>query len=256
MSNTQGWGLTGRLIAKHFGALGNTIASAIANFDPETATEADRDNLAGKLKDIGTRYAQAKTAFEKEEKDVIVLKQQIEQDENVAAALVDRLTAGTIDEATATLFCEELENAKARLPQEVQEADEARAFMDELKSIVDEMSKRLQEFDVVAARARREAASAQAQVDLQRTRQGQQEDLRTLRGEAGGSSSALGALQKRAANLRAQAEGMKIVTDIGNKPADDKAKLDALRKSVATGSTGTPSVADRLKALAANKQTA
>lgn len=256
MSNTQGWSLTGRLIAKHFGALGNTIATAIANFDPETATEADRDDLAVKLKDIATRYAQAKVAFDKEEKDVTDLKNQIEADENVAAALVDRLAAGTIDEATATLFCEELEASKARLPQEELEASEARAFMDELKSIVDEMSQRLKDFDAVAARARRESAAAQAQVDLQKTRQTQQADLRTLRGEAGGSSSALGALQKRAADLRAQAEGMKLVTDIGNKPADDKARLDALRKSVASGSTGAPSVADRLKALAASKQAA
>lgn len=256
MSNLQGWNLTGRLIAKHFGALGSSLASMIANFDPETATEADRDNLAATLRDVATKYAKAKIAFEKEAKDVTELKTQIANDENVAAALVDRLTAGQIDEATATLFCEELEAAKSRLPQEVQEETEARAFMDEVKSIVDEMSDRLSKFDAVAARARREAASAQAQVDLQRTRQDQQADLRTLRGEAGGSSSALGALQKRAADLRAQAEGMKVVTDVTNKPADDKAKLDALRKSVATGTVGTPSVADRLKALAAAKQPA
>ena len=52
MSNLNGyWGLTARLINKHFGALGDKIAEAIAGFDPETATEADRDRLAATLRE-------------------------------------------------------------------------------------------------------------------------------------------------------------------------------------------------------------
>eukprot|EP01032_Pedospumella_encystans_P033974 gene33974-38398_t len=46
MSNSNGWALTARLITKHFGALGDRVSEAIANFDPETATEADRDRLS------------------------------------------------------------------------------------------------------------------------------------------------------------------------------------------------------------------
>ena len=51
MSNASGWGLTARLVTKHFGALGNRIAEVIANFDPETATEADRDRLVATLRE-------------------------------------------------------------------------------------------------------------------------------------------------------------------------------------------------------------
>ena len=51
MSNASGWGLTARLVTKHFGALGDRISEAIANFDPETATEADRDRLVDTLRD-------------------------------------------------------------------------------------------------------------------------------------------------------------------------------------------------------------
>lgn len=46
---------------------------------------------------------------------------------------------------------------------------------------------------------------------------------------------AMTAWQKRAGDLRAQADGMKFLTDIGNKPADDRAKLDALRASEVAG---------------------
>lgn len=66
----------------------------------------------------------------------------------------------------------------------------------------------------------------------------------------------MSALQQRAAQMKAQADGMRVVTDIGNKPADDKAKLDALRSSVASGSTGgAPSLAARLAALAEQSAT-
>ena len=50
MSNSNGCGLTARRISKHFGALGDRVSEAIANFDPETATEADRDRLADSLR--------------------------------------------------------------------------------------------------------------------------------------------------------------------------------------------------------------
>lgn len=250
MSN-NGWGLTGRLISKHFGAMGDSIASMIANFDPETATEADRDNLASRLQQVAVKYGQAKTDFEKEHNSVIALNIAIANDVNVAAALGARLAAGTIDEATATMFCDELEAEKARLPGEMQQEHDAQAFMDELKAILDQMSQQLSQFDAQATKVKREMASAQAQMDLQNTRRDQQEELRSLGGASGGSpSSAMSALQQRAAQMKAQAEGMRVVTDIGNKPADDKAKLDALRSSVASGGAGgAPTLAARLAAL-------
>ena len=57
MSNASGWGLTARLVTKHFGALGNRIAEVIANFDPETATEADRDRLVATLRETAQLLA-------------------------------------------------------------------------------------------------------------------------------------------------------------------------------------------------------
>lgn len=251
MSNLNGWSLTGRLITKHFGAMGDSIAAMIANFDPETATEADRDNLAARLQEVAKKYAKAKADFEKEHNDVVTLKASISSDINVAAALGARLAAGSIDEATATLFCDELEAEKARLPGEEQQEHDAQAFMDEIKGIMDQMSTQLSQFDAQATKAKRALASAQAQLDLQNTRRAQQEDLRSMSGAGGSPSTAMTALQKRAADMQAQAAGMRVVTDIGNKPADDKAKLDALRSSVASGASGAPtSLADRLKALA------
>ena len=97
MSNTSGWNLTGRLVVKHLGALGNNIAAAIASFDPETATEADRDALAARLRDVAMKFSAADNSLKKEQKDVDTLRAQIEGDRKVAAALGERLAAGTVD---------------------------------------------------------------------------------------------------------------------------------------------------------------
>lgn len=247
MSIFKGWNLTGRLVAKHFGALGDNVASMIAGFDPETATEADRDALKAKLQEVAGRYAEAKRVFDKESADVAALQAQISADTNIAAGLAEKLEAGTIQESTALLFVEELEAAKARLPQEVQEEADARAFMDEIKSIMDEMSDRLAKFDKAASQARRALGQAQAQVQLQEARQAQQEDLRAMRGEASSTSSSLGALQARANKLANKAQGMKVVTDVLDKPAQDAARVDQLRKELS--SPAATSTLDRLKAL-------
>lgn len=250
MSNTSGWSLTGRLITKHLGSLGSTIASAIANFDPETATEADRDALAARLRDVAMKYSQAEKAFKKEQTDVDTLRAGIERDLTVAASLGERLAAGTVDEATVNLFLDELEAAKERLPQEEAEAEEAKVFLGEIKSIMDTISKQLTEFDQHAAKAKRELEQAKTRLEQQEMRERQQAELRASMGN-GSPSTSLGALQNRAAKLQAKADGLKVVNDVTEKPAQNAAKLDDLRKSVLTGSTGTPSAADRLKALTA-----
>ena len=245
MSNTSGWSLTGRLIAKHFGGLGEKIAQALASFDPETATEADRDQLAARLRDVATKLAQAKTSFAKEQKDVDDLRTRIEKDTLVASKLAERLAAGTVDEATVNLFCDELEAAEARLPLEEQEANDARDFMNELESIVKEISKQLELFDQHAKKAKQELEMARQRMANEQLRTQRNEELRDA-ANGRGASTALAALQARTAKLNAQTEGMRTVNEVTAAPAKKAAALDALREEVLSGETGKPTAADRL----------
>ena len=87
MSNSNGWALTARLISKHFGALGDRVSEAIASFDPETATEADRDRLADTLRSAAQKLAAARAAFNKERDDVVRLRELIATDEKAAQTL-------------------------------------------------------------------------------------------------------------------------------------------------------------------------
>ena len=146
------------------------------------------------------------------------------------------------------MFCDELEANKARLPQEMQHEADAKAYMDELQKVVDAFSKQLADFDSAAKKAMVQLASANAQKDLQAVRLQQQSELDGLRGLAG-HSTALDALTKRAQTVSNQAAGIKIVVDINQKPIDQAAEIDAIRKSVNQPNTAGESALDRLKRL-------
>lgn len=232
MSNASGWGLTARLISKHFGVLGERVSQAIASFDPETASEAERDRLAHTLRETAQVLASARTAFAKENEEVIILRTLIANDEKATEKLAVRLAAGTISEATVTLFCDELEANKARLPQELPEESDARACMDEWQKLVDALSEQLAAFDVQARKTERAVIAAQAEkashaVHMERHRQ--------LAGMQG-SSSALHALTRR--------------THGGGRP-DQAARIDAIRRSVSQFQTAGERTLERLQRLSA-----
>lgn len=248
MSNMNGWGLTARLISKHFGALGDKVSEAIASFDPETATEADRDRLAATLRESAQKLATARAAFDKEHNDVVRLRELIANDEKASATLADRLAAGKISEATVNLFCDELEANKARLPLEQQEEADAQEYMNELQKIVDALSGQLAEFDAAAKKAMQSLAAAQAQKDLQQLRVERQSELTSL-SDMKGHSTALNALTRRAEKVTNEAAGLRIVADIGQKPLDQAAEIDAIRKSVAQADTSTETTLQRLQRL-------
>lgn len=247
----SGWNLTGRLVAAHFGALGTRIAEALASFDPETATAADRDNLVETIQQTAVELATARRNYDKEHGDVVALQKLIATDESIFDTLAKRLEEGTINEASVTLFCDSLEANKGRLATEVEEANQAKIFNDQVQQYMDSLSSKLADYDRRAKAALANFAQAQAAIKMEELRQQNQAALNSLTSITK-STSGLDALDRIAESTRAKAEGMRIVSEINQKPIDDAAAVDEIRRMA----TQPPaeSVRDRLARLSAESK--
>jgi len=245
----SGWNLTGRLVGKHFAALGDTFAQAIASFDPETATQADRDALQEKVITVNTKLAAAKRDFDKEHQDVVNLTAQLASDKNVLVALQQRLAAGTVTEATVNTFIDEYTANQNRLPQEQAEEAQAKEFLDQLQQIVDTISDQLRKFDEnakAAQRALEQAKNANVLEDLKTQRAHELESLGGLKD----SSTALNALTAKAQKLQDQAAGKAALNSVLSEKTDREAEIAEIRASVNTPAP--QSASDRLAALLGN----
>lgn len=230
MSTANGWGLTARLISRHFGVLGERVSKAIASFDPQTANDAERDRLASTLRETAQVLASARTAFARKNEEVIILRTLIANDENAPEKLAVRLAAGTISEATATLFCDELEANKARLPHELPEESDARACMDELQKLVDALSGQLAAFDAQASKTMLALIAAKPEQPSHVMHMARHSELAGMQG----SSTALHALTRR--------------THAGGR-LDRAARIDAIRRTVSQFQTAGESTLERLQRL-------
>ncbi len=179
---------------------------------------------------------------------MLQLRQLIATDEQAAGTLAERLAAGKISESTITLFCDELEANKGRMPQQLQEEAAARQYMDELQTIVNALSRQLADFDSAAKKALQQLAAAKAQQDLQRMRAERQSQLAGLSGMRG-NSSALHALARRAQAVSDEAAGLRIVNEIGQRPLDQAAEIEAIRKSLSQPGNANESALARLQRL-------
>jgi chromosome segregation ATPase len=250
----SGWKLTAALIGKHVNVLGDRIATAIASFDPETATQVDRDALQAHLREVAVKLAGAKQKNDAAQAAATALETSIANDTKASEILIGKFEANQIDEATLTEFANNLEADKARLPGVKQDADDSQQLVDTLKEILDTVEKNLNEFDAKAKAAVRNLAQARADQERAELRQQNQDELTRLRPGAGGSSTGLSALNAAAQKARTNADAATTLADIGQKPIDRANAVDEARRIAAGGAdTATESAADRLRRISAGK---
>lgn len=247
----SGWKLTAALLVKQVQNLGTTASQMLAGFDPETATEVDRDNLKVKLREISVKLAEARRSYTAEQKEAQDLAAAIAQDEKAAVVLLDKFEAGKLDEAVLVEFTNNLEAMQARLPGEQEDATQAKELVDTLEQILGTVQKNLDDFDANAKKVLRELAQAKADQDRQKLRMDSQAQINALKNGMGGTSTALSALSKKAEKARVQADALAIQADIGQKPIDRHDAVEEARRIASGQNTGAgESAADRLRRLA------
>ena len=248
----SGWKLTAALITKHVGVIGDRIATAIASFDPETATQVDRENLQDKLREVALKLADAKHKNDAAQKTASDLETSIANDRKAADILIGKFEAKQIDKATLNEFACSLEADQARLPSVKQDASDAQQLVDTLQEILDTVEKNLNDFDAKAKAAIRNLEQARADQERADLRQQHQAELNQLRTGTGGTSSGLAALNRAADKARVEADAAQTLADISQKPIDRAAVVEEARR-IASGATPAAgeSATERLRRIAA-----
>ncbi len=245
---------------KQLGNIGESITQTIVSWDPETATEAEIEEMLAELDKITVEAGKAKAEFDREVREAQAA--QSNYDRHMAAA--DLLNA-QMQEASARgdspqaselqtsleRLLSDLEQLKPEMEREVGEAQEARVFYEEIKDVARVTAEKVKQGRAMLERAKRDMKRAEMQEKMAQVRATRAEKLAGLRKEASELGVALSSMNKSAeeARARAAASDMKAKLLSPERQEGDpnvQAALKVVSGEIPAGS-GNPT--DRLAAL-------
>lgn len=171
-------GIIARIFGKKLEQAGNAVTTAIINFDPETATEAQLAELESQLRKMSLQLAEAEQNCQREMAEAVAAQKNFELQRAAAEKINEKMIATTEPDKKASLetslgnLLDGLEALQADVIREQAEADDAKALYDQLKEAVTLMANQLKDArrvmeqaarDVQRAVAKKKSAEAQAE---------------------------------------------------------------------------------------------
>lgn len=243
--------LLGRLFGAQVDQAGESLVSALVAFDPETATQVDRDALVEKIQKVAEKFAAAKQDYDKEQNDVVVKQAQINEYLATLDVMIAQLEKQEISQSVFDDFCAGIEESQQQLQQEIEEANEAKAVKDELEEILKVLTQQMNDFDRVTSKALRDVKLAESQKEKEKLKAERDEELSNLKRGLGGESTAVKKLQEIAQKAKIEAEAAKTVREIAQKPVSQAEKMAAIMAQTKQATTPTMTAAERVAALKA-----
>jgi hypothetical protein len=201
------------LFKKHTENLFTDVQHFIVNLDPETATEAQIDEFNKKLAVASEELAKAKVDYQKEQREAEEIAGLYNQRLKAAEILQTKLDAATSEQEKAALeaslgnLVTMIEGMTADVDREKQEAEDAKAIMDELLRFVEESAETLKH----ARQRLQQAQNEMKRAELEEKRAQQRaERIEVLAGIKKGGDSfnvALSAMEKKTQQARIKADG-------------------------------------------------
>lgn len=242
------------------GQLGESVTQKIVSWDPETASQAEMEEMISELDRITIEAGKAKAAYEKEKGEADAA--QKNYDRYIAAAellskqIEDANAAGNsakAQELGASLekLLDELEKLRPELEREISEAEDAQTYYNELKELAEVTAQKVRSAREQLEAAKREMRRAELDRDKAKARAERAEQVAGLRKETSSLGVALAAMNRQAEEARAQAEASEMKTRLltPEKTKEDENIQAALRTVSGEQAPATASLADRLAAL-------
>ncbi len=233
---------------------------ALVRWDPQSATEAELRTMEQHLDELGRQVAEARQAYNREQKEAEAIKALLAQRMAAAEQLQAQFDAATDPARKASLeksletIIGLLEEMTPDVEREVKDAEDAQSFLDMLEKNYAEAGAKLKRARSDLDRARRDMSRADQQREMAER---QAEAARRVAGLTGATSSlnvALKAMQDSAAKDLASAEAANAKAKLlsPSSPENEDPNITAAL-AAASGKPTASSLSDRLAALKAKK---
>jgi hypothetical protein len=236
------------LLGKQGEAMTDAASAALAARNPELAIQVDRDELERNLRIIATELSNAETKLKAEVEDVVKLQAQIDQKYKAA----EILAADATKNEALDILTKEIEKDEKRMVKEKLESDSALKIVTEMKAAKDQVLDALKKFDDKASDALMELKTAQAdQKAAESTRRA--EEIISSAVKTSGLDTSLGALHKKAADLKAKADVDRTMVGLHTPESAKNADIQAALNAASAGTGMNETATERLARLKAKK---
>ena len=237
--------------------IGNDIVQAIVEMDPETATQAQLEQMEQDLDKAGAVIQKLSAELEREIREYNVAKTRYDQLMGAAEVLQRKLDnpecsdrAGL--EASLTKLVGQLEALAPEVTQEEKDVNDVRALLDTAKDAYKEKAEALTTAKANLERTKREMQRAIMQEEREGEKAARAAEVAGLRNNKSNNlNAATQAFQRRADEAKAKAAAAAMKTEALTKasPASSDANIQAALKEAAGAPAPTESLQERLARL-------
>ncbi|GFK93022.1 hypothetical protein NNJEOMEG_00851 [Fundidesulfovibrio magnetotacticus] len=227
----------------------------LVEFDPETASEAEIGELDDALTKLTRQMVDAKKAWEREDQEA----REIQKNYDLRLAAAERLQAraeaapegekAQVEASLAGLLAE-LEKMVPEIDREQREAQEAKAFYDELAEAVKSASERLKTARERLNDAKRRMEAAKVRMDRAQEQEERAKVVAGIKQQAGNLGTAFDAMTQKAQEMEARTEVHAQKAQLLAPPkSEDPYLAQALKEAQGVSTQPQQSLSDRLAAL-------
>ncbi|CAK0760802.1 PspA/IM30 family protein [uncultured Gammaproteobacteria bacterium] len=239
--------------------LGRDIVSAIVEMDPESATQAQLDQMEKDLDAAGLVIQKIRTDYEREVREADAANKRYAQMMSAAELLQAKLENPAVAdkagvEASMGKLIEQLERFKPEMEQENQDVVEVKALLDDAQDAYRAKAEALAQAKQKLDRAKHDMHRATMEKDRAEEKARRAAEVAGLRSGGGNKLNvAVEAMQRKADEARAQAGAAKLkattLNNVGLGGIESDSHIAEAMKTAAGGSPAGASIGDRLAAL-------
>ena len=242
------------------GKVGEGITQKIVAWDPETASQAEIEEMIRELDKITTEAGKARAEYDREKAEADAAQKNYDKFLSAAELLNKRLEEAQAlgDEAkvhqvdsSLNKLLEDLEGLKPEVERETQEANEAKAYYEELKELAQVTADKLKKAKDMLDKGRRDMQRAEIERQRAVARAEKSQKMAGLKTETSSLGVALAAMNRQAEQARAQAASSDMKARLLSTERDGHDEIIKAALSEVAGETpkNTVSVSERLAQL-------